>query len=138
MFISLGHAQLDTEDVTDHRTFISSQVPAGAGRGRGGRAASLSDRAQNAGVWSAGLSDIRAQSRVCALGRSGAAEDTGVRTPDARPAPWFPSVSSTRQGRVRLAWKPRLSVKDMETWSLSLGVGVSVTLAGGGVTHLGP
>lgn len=68
MFISLGCAQLDTEDVTDHRTFISSQVPAGAGRGRGGRAASLSDHAQNAGVWSAGLSDIRAQSRVCAPG----------------------------------------------------------------------
>lgn len=33
MFISLGRAQLDTEDVTDHRTFISSQVPAGAGGG---------------------------------------------------------------------------------------------------------
>lgn len=70
-------------------------------------------------------------------GHSGAAEDTGVRTPESHQAPWFSSVSSIHQGRVRLVRKPRLCVKDIETWSLSLGVGISVTLAGRSVTNLG-
>lgn len=138
MFISLGRAQLDTEDVTDHGTFISSQVPAGAGGGRVGE--QLASRR--------GLRTQACGARVCQTfvlrvvyvpwGRSGAAEDTGVRTPESHQAPWFSSVSSIRQGRVRLVRKPRLCVKDIETWSLSLGVGVSVTLAGRSVTHLGP